>query len=102
MGSDKLTVEREAFRGQARELMTAIQNLQCPGNTEDLDVAELWISIHHLMTKRTVMRTVMSYWIEHRASVLSCQIMFMFSPQSTRKIEIEKSFRDSLIVITLQ
>jgi len=41
MSSDKLTVEREAFRGQARELTTASQNLQCPGNTEDLDFGEL-------------------------------------------------------------
>ena len=38
--SDKVT---EAFCGQARELTTAIQNLQCPGNTEALDVAELRI-----------------------------------------------------------
>jgi len=39
MGSGKVT---EAFGGQAREL-TESQNLQCPGNTEDLDAAELRI-----------------------------------------------------------
>ena len=40
LGSDKVT---EAFRGQARQLTTAIQNRHCPGNTEDLDAAELRI-----------------------------------------------------------
>jgi len=40
MGSGKVT---EALHGQARQLTTAIQNPHCPGNTEDLDAAELRI-----------------------------------------------------------
>ena len=40
MGSGKVT---KAFHGQARELTTAIHDPHCPGNTEDVDAAQLRI-----------------------------------------------------------